>query len=1047
MTHARRLLVLLSLALAALGLAQAPSLVVQTTHPRTKGRVALSPDQKYLATADDDGAVRIWDADSGLLLRTLDLERGVRQISFDNLDRLIVGGAEKVGFYDVSNGSELGALKTKRPLCTSFDYSGDTLVTGDTAQTVMSWDLQSGAKRKTLATMKDVVRTVKLTPSGKTLAVITQDGVLTFFSMPDGKKEASLSGFSVASALDFSPDGKMLAARSDSGVQIIDTLKRKPLQSLPPTFSQTDSLDFGPDGSIYYRTQDGISRFNPKTGQSMSPLTTASTLDFRVSYNRHIGLVTLMDDSIQLYDLNAGSPLQLVKGMTGAANALASSGKYAATGADDGWLHVWNVNTGRPVGSVLANPGGISGIAFSSDGRRVMSVGADGKLNIWGVPALDEEKSIAVSDFPLRAVAASPKSDEIGLIDFQGHLLVGSASGSFNEVANLGSDGRCLTFTPNGLQIAAASGEGDIVVVPTSGGGAVSYPNAHPQPVTFIGFSKDGKMISGAVDGSVKVWPTGSNKPSATIQLPSSVFSGAMSPNGQIAALGGWVQPVALIDMSTGAQTGSLPDESRSTRAVAFSSDGAKILTGERDGATRIWDASNKSLIARRYAISNRNWVVVDDKGRFDGTDDGLKALHWVQGNKTLPLSAFFEQFDVPNLYASLTGAKIDPSEDPPKPPPTPKIDVTKPLAPPPSVRITTPSSDQTVESEQITIEVTATDEGGGIDEISLYQNGKVVSNEQRGLVELMRSQGKTISKKFNVLLAPGENVFKATASNKDRTEASSPKEIHVTLQAPEAAANLYILAVGINKYTNSAYELTFAQPDAQAFAANLKAQGAGIFKTISVETVYDTQATRANVEAAFARIQAKAKPGDAFVFFYSGHGIVTEPDDGTQGQFYIVTTNVTKMVGSDDLDKLGISAPHLRELCMAVPAQKQLIVFDACYSGGAVAAFQTRGAAEEKAIHQLSRSTGVAVLAAASPAQAATEIKALGHGVFTYAILKGLAGEAAPGSGARKVTIGELFAYLNDIVPELTKQYRGKAQFPNTFLSGQDFPIVITKG
>ena len=60
-----------------------------------------------------------------------------------------------------------------------------------------------------------------------------------------------------------------------------------------------------------------------------------------------------------------------------------------------------------------------------------------------------------------------------------------------------------------------------------------------------------------------------------------------------------------------------------------------------------------------------------------------------------------------------------------------------------------------------------------------------------------------------------------------------------------------------------------------------------------------------------------------------------------------------------------------------------------------------------------------------------ATEFGKLGHGVFTYALLKGLSGEAdgAPNDG--KVTIKELEAYINDQVPELTKLYRGN-EIPN---------------
>ena len=97
----------------------------------------------------------------------------------------------------------------------------------------------------------------------------------------------------------------------------------------------------------------------------------------------------------------------------------------------------------------------------------------------------------------------------------------------------------------------------------------------------------------------------------------------------------------------------------------------------------------------------------------------------------------------------------------------------------------------------------------------------------------------------------------------------------------------------------------------------------------------------------------------------------------------------------------------------------------------------------EEKAMAQLSRSSGVHVMAAAGSDQYATEVQSLGHGIFTYAILEALGGKAdgAPRDG--NVTVYELKAYLNDQVPELSREYKGNTQWPYTFSIGHDFPLI----
>ncbi|MBU1626033.1 caspase family protein, partial [bacterium] len=141
-----------------------------------------------------------------------------------------------------------------------------------------------------------------------------------------------------------------------------------------------------------------------------------------------------------------------------------------------------------------------------------------------------------------------------------------------------------------------------------------------------------------------------------------------------------------------------------------------------------------------------------------------------------------------------------------------------------------------------------------------------------------------------------------------------------------------------------------------------------------------------------------------------------------------------------------AFSSVQLMDFSKNIKAQKQLFIFDACQSGGAVETFAGRGAAEEKAIIQLARSSGMMLLAAAGSQQFATEFTEIGHGVFTYAILEALAGGADGGEKDKKITVKELSYYLEDRVPQLTEKFRGEAQYPTGYSSGQDFPVVIVK-
>ena len=121
--------------------------------------------------------------------------------------------------------------------------------------------------------------------------------------------------------------------------------------------------------------------------------------------------------------------------------------------------------------------------------------------------------------------------------------------------------------------------------------------------------------------------------------------------------------------------------------------------------------------------------------------------------------------------------------------------------------------------------------------------------------------------------------------------------------------------------------------------------------------------------------------------------------------------------------------------------ARKVLMLIDACKSGGAVVAF--RGFEERKALRQLARASGVHVVAAAAQDQLAGEIVRLNHGVFTYAVLEALKGAAdgAPKDGV--VSVRETLSYVETRLPELSQEYRSKAQYPVVDSRGMDFPVA----
>lgn len=331
-------------------------------------------------------------------------------------------------------------------------------------------------------------------------------------------------------------------------------------------------------------------------------------------------------------------------------------------------------------------------------------------------------------------------------------------------------------------------------------------------------------------------------------------------------------------------------------------------------------------------------------------------------------------------------------------------------------------------------------DGGGGIKEINIYQNDKLIISDTE---VKSRGEGQKISKTYAVEMVNEVNEFKVKVLNYQKIE-SKPDMLTIEYKGEIiATTSLHILAVGINNYKNSAYSLNYARPDAESFVNAIQEHGKNIFKSVNVVPIYDEDATKENIVSGLKSIVSRAKPEDVFVFYYAGHGTL---DEEKNEEYYLVPTDITKLYGDPtQLAAKGISATELRGYLTQLKAQKQMILMDACHSGGALKSLNVRAAAmDEKAIVQLARSSGVVMIASSGTKQFATEFQELQHGVFTYALLEALGGKGDNGDG--KVTVNELKIFMEERVPELTKQYGGQAQYPTGYSTGNDFPISVLK-
>jgi len=211
-------------------------------------------------------------------------------------------------------------------------------------------------------------------------------------------------------------------------------------------------------------------------------------------------------------------------------------------------------------------------------------------------------------------------------------------------------------------------------------------------------------------------------------------------------------------------------------------------------------------------------------------------------------------------------------------------------------------------------------------------------------------------------------------------------------------------LVIGINDYTDAS--LDYCVSDAQAVSDVLEAKEFG-FKT---KLLLDGDATRKSIlrEIEAVRIQ---RP-EVFLFYFAGHGCSTP-----RGTF-LVSHDGEPLDEGLEFDLLGKIFATFSDFGSSV-----ISILDCCHSGSAtpwnVDTRPMNASEPEKLV--LARASNRVILAACRPDELSFEEDKFGHGLFTFHLLHGLAGEAANAEGT--ITINGIYDYVCKPFQEVTHQ------------------------
>ncbi|KAF5337774.1 hypothetical protein D9758_016623 [Tetrapyrgos nigripes] len=238
--------------------------------------------------------------------------------------------------------------------------------------------------------------------------------------------------------------------------------------------------------------------------------------------------------------------------------AYSPDGKYVISASRDKTIRIWNVQTGQQIKCLMGHKDTVRSVVYSPDGRYIISGSDDGTIRLWDAEVGKQIGNSFKHMDQVISVACSPDGTS-------------AVSGSMNGTIRI-----CNIWS------------GKQEVVPLEG---------HTRFVKSVAFSSDGKqVISGSYDQTIRIWDTETGHQVGKLEhCYHEVRSVVCSPKDlQCVAVGNSLSGsiITIWDLQTRQQVRKLQGH-QNVNSVIYSLDGRFIASGSYDGTIRIWDISD----------------------------------------------------------------------------------------------------------------------------------------------------------------------------------------------------------------------------------------------------------------------------------------------------------------------------------------------------------------------------------------------------------------------------------------------------------------------
>jgi WD40 repeat protein len=580
-------------------------------------RVQFSPDGQQLATAGDDGTVRLWHRSGQLLQKWGNGQNPFLSVRFspdgrtlaaiDSRHNLVLW--ETTGREIRRSGGDGSDEHFMADLC--FINDGQQVVTPASKHRVKIWDVATGATR---AVLTGNTHTWAMACSDRLKTIITgdQSGNVTLWDFQGRKIRSFAASQQSIFGLALSPDGTSIATATGDPTLKRWSLLGQPLQTINAHTSHLLSVTFSANGQQMVTTSADrtVKLWDVATGKEQRSFRGHREEVFGSSFSPDGRTLATAagDETVKLWDL-AHQEQQSRKGHSASLWAIAFQPQapyFLASAGDDKTIRIWNA-AGRGVRTIAASSPNdwnrIWSLKFSPDGQMMATGNADRSVQLITLGD-GHIKTLTGHRDNVTDISFHPQGQTLVTASFDGSLRRWNTQGQLLQTITENSNKiRGVAFNPTGTIMASAHEDGSIHLWDGTTGRSIGHQSAHRRYINKVSFSPDGSYLASAsADKTLRLWQVGTNHSLSLSGHTAEVTQVSFHPNGQQLASASADGTVRIWDTRSGQELQTLQGSNYPLWNLAYHPNGQTLAAVDDQGLVYVWDAEVsdiKTLTAR----------------------------------------------------------------------------------------------------------------------------------------------------------------------------------------------------------------------------------------------------------------------------------------------------------------------------------------------------------------------------------------------------------------------------------------------------------------